>query len=316
MRVAILGTGALGCVFAGRLASVAEVWMLGTWQAGVEAVRRHGVHLHEPDGQVRQVMVKATDDPAEVPPVGLVLVLVKSYQTARAAAWAAQMLARQESNGEPALVLTLQNGLDNYQRLAAAVGVGRAAAGVTYNGATLLGPGEVRHVAVLPSYIGIPRLVEKEEPVPDPAIMAEVAALLSAAGLETHTEDDITPRLWGKALANAAINPLTALWRVPNGELLATADRRALLHALAEEAASVARSQGITLPYPDPIAYVEGVCRATAGNRSSMLQDVERGRPTEIDSINGVIVAEGRRMGVPVPANEMVWRLIRGFHTP
>ena len=85
-----------------------------------------------------------------------------------------------------------------------------------------------------------------------------------------------------------------------------------MLVALLEEAAAVARARGIALPFGDPVAYVEGVCRATAANRSSMLQDVERGRPTEIDSLNGVIVTEGKRLGVPTPVNEVVWRLVRG----
>jgi len=124
---------------------------------------------------------------------------------------------------------------------------------------------------------------------------------------------DIEARLWGKAVANAAINPLTALWRVTNGELLQTEDRRWLLTRLAEEAANVARTKGIVLPFEDPVGFVESVCRTTAANRSSMLQDVERGRQTEIDSINGIIVAGGRGLGVPVDINEVVWRLVRAL---
>ena len=114
-------------------------------------------------------------------------------------------------------------------------------------------------------------------------------------------------------MVNAAINPLTALWRVPNGALLASADRRWLLARLVEEAANVARARGLVLPFEDPVAYTEGVCRSTAANRSSMLQDVERGRPTEIDSINGIIIAEGKRLGVHVGVNEVVWRLVRAL---
>jgi len=139
------------------------------------------------------------------------------------------------------------------------------------------------------------------------------AALLNRAGLEAHLTPDVASLLWGKAVANAAINPLTALWRVPNGEVCATPERRSLLADLAREAAAVATARGITLPFPDPVAYAESVCQRTAANRSSMLQDIERGRPTEIDSITGVIVAEGRRLGVPTPVSEAVWRLVRAF---
>lgn len=298
MRVAILGTGALGCVFAARLAAAAEVWMVGTWAEGVAAVQSRGVTVHEPGGGVTRARVSATSDPADAPAADFALLLVKSYQTPRAAAWAARILA------PDGLAVTLQNGLDNGPRLAAAVGAERTAVGVTTTGATLLGPGEARLAAIQPTCIGrsgdTARRVE------------QFVALLNAGDLEAHATDAITPRLWGKAVANAAINPLTALWRVPNGELLASPERRGLLAALAREAAAVAQARGIILPFDDPIAYVEGVCRATAANRSSMLQDVSAGRPTEIDSINGVLIAEGARLGVPIPVNETVWRLVRG----
>ncbi len=299
MRVVILGTGALGCVFAARLADHAEVWMLGAWVEGISAVQRNGVRVEEPDGTTRQVYVHAASDPDEAPPADVALVLVKSYQTPRAAAWASLVLA---PNG---LAVTLQNGLDNAAVLAAAVGEDRAVAGVTYNGATLLGPGQARHVAHQSTYIG-----------GQPATAERVAALvmlLNQAGLEAHMPPDIEGRLWGKAVANAAINPLTALWRVPNGQVCATEARCALLTVLAGEAVAVAQAKGVVLPFADPIAYVKEVCQRTAANRSSMLQDVERGRQTEIDSINGVIVAEGQRLGVPVPVNEVVWRLVRGI---
>jgi 2-dehydropantoate 2-reductase len=181
--------------------------------------------------------------------------------------------------------------------------------GVTYNGATLLGPGEVRHVVILPTYLAAPRGAS-----PDGiAKLNALAQLLDGAGLETEITNDVDGRLWGKALVNAAINPLTALWRVTNEGPLARPERRELLHALALETAAVAAARGVTLPLDDPVAYVESVCRATGANRSSMLQDVEHGRPTEIDSITGVIVAEAKRLGVPVPVNEAVWKLVRAL---
>ena len=170
--------------------------------------------------------------------------------------------------------MTLQNGLDNGPRLAAAVGAARVALGVTTTGATLLGPGEARLAAVQPTFIGRSEDTARR--------VEQFVALLNAGGLEAHATDAITGRLWGKAVANAAINPLTALWRVPNGELLASPERRGLLAALAREAAAVAQARGIILPFDDPVAYVEGVCRATAANRSSMLQDVEA-RPADGD---------------------------------
>jgi 2-dehydropantoate 2-reductase len=299
MRVAVIGTGALGCVYAARLSQHVDVCMLGSWAEGVAAVRAAGIHVVEPDGRLWRAQVPTYTDPAEVVNVDVALVLVKSYQTLRAAEWASVSLA---ANG---LAVTLQNGLDNYSTLIEAVGPERAAVGVTDNGATMLAPGEVRHVACNLTHLGV-----------NPANRDRVFALAQAldrAGLETRVEEDIAARLWGKAVANAAINPLTALLRVTNGALLQAADRRRLLVSLAGEAADVARAKDIALPFEDPVGHVESVCRSTAANRSSMLQDVERGRPTEIDSINGIIVAEGKALGVQVGVNEVVWRLVRAL---
>jgi 2-dehydropantoate 2-reductase len=299
MRIAVLGTGALGCVFSARLADLAEVWMLGTWADGLAAVRKDGVTVDEPDGRSRTVRVPVSNHPRSVPSADVALVLVKSYQTDRAAAWAAECL---KPHG---VAVTLQNGLDNGEKLASAVGEDRVALGVTYVSATLIGPAKVRLAANLPTYVekrpsfagGVERFVE----------------LLREAGMEAHSTAEIQRRLWGKAIANACINPLSALWRVPNGEVCEGESRRGVMAILAEEAGAVAHARGIGLPFEDAVAYVESVCRATGNNRSSMLQDVENGRPTEIDSINGVLVDVGRRLGVDTPCNEVVRLLVHGL---
>jgi 2-dehydropantoate 2-reductase len=301
MRVVVMGTGALGCLFSAYLAAHAEVWMVGTWAEALAAVARDGVCVEEGE-RTWHARVKATGDPDAAPPADLAILVVKSYQTERAAAWAARVL---DSKG---LAISLQNGLDNGSKLAAAVGQQRSTIGVTFEGATLLGPGQVRHAGRGPTLIGqTPATAEGVE---------RLVGLLREGGFEAQATDaagaGIEAIAWGKALVNAAINPLTALLGIKNGELLANADRRALLATLARETAAVAAARGLALPYPDPVARVEEVCRATAMNRSSMLQDVQRGRPTEIDSINGIIVAEGQRLNVATPANETVWRLVRG----
>ena len=309
MRIAVIGTGALACVYAARLAGHADVRMFGTWPEGVAAINANGVHVVEPDGRLWRAQVAVCGDPVEGDAqrgayteeggADVALILVKSYQTLRAAEWARELLT------PDGLAVTLQNGLDNYEAIADEVGPERAAIGVTYNAATMLAPGEVRHVAHNPTYLGAqPAYVER---------IRSLANLLDRAGLETEVGADIDGRLWGKAVVNAAINPLTALWRVPNGALLSPPDRRWLLARLAEEAAGVAHAKGIALPFEDPVAYAESVCRSTAANHSSMLQDVERGRPTEIDSINGIIIAQGKALGIHVGINEVIWRLVRAL---
>ena len=298
MRVAVLGTGALGCVFAARLAATAEVWVLGTWSEAVAAIGERGIRIHEDDETIHDVLVAgAVTSPTAAPPCDIALLLVKSYQTERAAGWAAQILK------DDGLAVSLQNGLDNEAKLAHAVGTGRAAAGVNYVGATNLGPGEARFIVSLRSYIG-------EKPVHRDRALA-AASLLTDAGLCTSVVPDIEARMWEKAVINAVINPLTALWRVPNGELFATSERRELVSHLAHEAHAVAIAKGLKLSFDDPVSAVAAICEVSATNHSSMLQDIERGRSTEIDSINGVIVDEGRRLGVPTPYHRVIWELTR-----
>ena len=269
----VLGTGALGCVFAARLAARAEVWVFGTWAEGIAAVQRDGIRITERDGSVRQVRVQATTDPADVPPVDAVLLLVKSYQTERAAAWAAQVLR------PDGLAVTFQNGLDNGPKLAAAVVAGRAAIGVNYSGATLLGPGETRHTARLTNLIGTRRRRRSGG--------SAAARPADGGGLNTHRYDAFCPRYGARRWPTQRSTRSRRSSACPTASYCATPERRALLAELVAVAAAVPLANGITLPFADPPAHMAEICRASAPNHTSMLQDVERGRPTEIDSING-----------------------------
>jgi len=141
----------------------------------------------------------------------------------------------------------------------------------------------------------------------------EFTALLQEAGFEVLTTSNLDSLLWGKLVINAAINPLTAIFRIPNGALLERPDTRQKMIAAAREAAAVATTLGIRLPYTDPITTVEAVAGRTAANRSSMLQDVERGAPTEIDAINGAVVKAGKQVGVATPINLALWQLVKGL---
>jgi 2-dehydropantoate 2-reductase len=166
-------------------------------------------------------------------------------------------------------------------------------------GATLLRPGHVRgHDA--PTVLGRDQAGRADE----------VAALFNEAGLRTEVSPDIEAVLWGKLVVNSAINPLSALKGVPNGALLENPEWRALLEDTARESAAVAAARGIDVG-GDPVGSVVAVARLTAANRSSMLQDLERGVPTEIDAINGVVVQEGARLGVPTPVNRRLLDEIR-----
>ena len=293
--ILITGTGALACYFAARLAPYAQVTMLGTWPQGLAALNENGVRLVTADGEECNYKVRATNDPSDCQGHSCALVLVKSWQTERAARQLAACLC------DDGVALTLQNGLGNREILAEALGESRTAQGVTTTGATLLGPGYVREGGKGPILVAAqPRL--------EPFIK-----LLIESGFDVEAKDDLEGVIWGKLIVNAAINPLTAILGVPNGILLERPHARELMGAIAGEAAGVAQALGVALPYDDPAAEVERVARQTAQNRSSMLQDVTRGAPTEIEAINGAIVRSAREANVDVPIIETLWHLIHAM---
>jgi 2-dehydropantoate 2-reductase len=290
--ILIAGSGAMACLFGARLSAHAEVTLLGTWPDGIAALQRDGVRL-EAGGLETRYPVRVTSDPRRARGARLALVLVKSWQTRRTADMLAECLA---ADG---VALTLQNGLGNLEVLRAALGLERAALGVTTMGATLVGPGRVRAGGTGPTYVARhPRL----EPHLD---------LLRQAGFEVEVEDDMASVQWGKLAVNAGINPLTALLRVPNGALVEDAHARGVMGEAAREAAAVAAALGVRMPYRDAAAQAEEVARRTAANRSSMLQDILRGAPTEIDAINGAVAEAGERVKASVVVNRTLWRLVR-----
>ncbi|OGN74388.1 MAG: hypothetical protein A2X25_05730 [Chloroflexi bacterium GWB2_49_20] len=295
-QILIVGSGALATLFAARL-SVAgvQVSMLGTWKEGLSALEQHGAILVSPDGDEQAYPVQVLESSYNSAKFLQALVLVKSWQTERVAQQLPAFLHRQ------GLALTLQNGLGNRESLSHTLGPGRVAQGVTTLGATLLGPGRVR--------LGGDGLLSLEaHPELEP-----LTAMLSGAGFQVNIVPEASPLIWGKLVINSAINPLSAVLRLTNGDLLNHPVRRLLLAELACETAAVAAAWGIPLPYTDPVAAAQEVALRTAGNRSSMLQDVLRGAPTEIDSISGAIVKLGLLLGVPTPLNACMVRLVQAI---
>lgn len=298
MNVVIVGAGAMGSLFGALLSSVASVALLDPWEEHIREISHSGLRLTGVSGD-RIVALPATCEPASLKPADLVIVFVKSHETE----WAAQVAAAIVK--DDGLVLTLQNGLGNSAVLERAVGRARASAGVTAHGATLLGPGQVRHAGKGPTHLGFHAANE--------ARVRAVAKLFSDAGLEVYVSDDFDSLVWGKLVVNAGINALTAILRVPNGALARIETLRSVMDETVTEAVAVARAKGIVLPYPDPVAHVREVATRTGTNLSSMLQDVLRGTPTEVEVINGAIAREGAAVGVPTPANELLLRLVRGI---
>jgi 2-dehydropantoate 2-reductase len=283
----------MASLFAARLSAVGiPITMLGSWPAGLIALREYGVRIVETDGSERSFPVRVTDDPQTCIGSKYALVLVKSWGTARAARQLVECLA------PDGLALTLQNGLGNRGVLTKALGNNRVSLGVTTCGANLIEPGLVRSAGE-----GVISLASSIEIKP-------IADILKGGGFNIEYTSDPAGLIWGKLVVNAAINPLTALLKVPNGALLERPSARSLMASIALETMAVAQAHDIQLPYTDPVKVVEDVAHRTAANRSSMLQDIERGTPTEIDAINGAIVRAADEAGVPSPVNRTVWQLV------
>lgn len=294
--VLIVGTGAMACLFAARLAAVGvPLAMLGNWQAALQALSRQGVALTTLSGERAVYPVLATSEPDSLRGVRQAIVLVKAWQTERVAKQLQDCLA---SEG---VALTLQNGWGNREILSDYLGAERVALGVTTLAATLLSPGEVRQAGE-----GIISIGEH-------ARLDPLVTYLRRAGFTIEVSSNVEGLLWGKLVINAAINPLTALLGVPNGELLRRPTARDLMRRAAEEAARVAKAQRIDLPYTNAVEAVEAVAQRTAANLSSMLQDVRRAAPTEIDAICGAIVHAAHQVGVPTPVLETLWLLVRAL---
>jgi len=297
MEVAVIGAGALGCLFGGLLADGGnEVWLLHHRPEAATAIDESGVVVEGADGETRRIDVRATVDAAAVGPVDLALVLVKSYATIDAVEEHAACV------GPETRVLSLQNGVTNHHRLREHVGAERTLNGVTYQGASLSTPGHVVRSAPGPTRFG----------GEDATFADRVAEVFESAGIEAEVVDDPFAAIWRKQLWGAAIKPTAALTRLPNRELVANEWTRELLHRLMGETAAVAETRGVDL---DADATFEVLRESLAGSShvSSMLQDVEAGRRTEIEDVNGANVALGREAGVDVTVNEVPTALVRGL---
>lgn len=294
----MLGAGAMGSLFGAMLSrsGKGEVWLLDIWEEHINRVKSHGLVV-ESEQEERVFNVRATTNPEEVGVADLIIVFVKAYLTRDAVEYGLPMV------GQETLFLSLQNGLGNVESIESVVGGAHVVVGVTSQGSTMLGPGRVRHGGKGPTFVGqingevTPRL-------------ELIASLLNESGIPTEVSDNIERLIWDKLLVNVGINAVTAMTGLRNGEMLNFEEARALMTMAVQEAERVALKRGI-LVKGNLVERVFEVCRATAQNRSSMGQDVDNRRRTEIDFINGAIVREGKALGIPTPVNATLTYLIK-----
>ncbi|KVC63754.1 2-dehydropantoate 2-reductase [Burkholderia ubonensis] len=303
MRIAILGAGAMGSLFGGLLAEAGEdVTLIDVNDAHLDAIRRDGLRIENDRGERRITTLRAVRpdaaQPARGEPFDLLIVFTKSLHTRAALDGVRALLAARTA------VLTLQNGLGNVETLRAFVPPERILVGVTTWPADVVGPGHVRSHGA-----GAIRMMTADG-APRP-IASAAAAALTRAGLACELDADVWAAIWEKVAFNAALNTLCAVTGCTVDQLGACDDGPRVALAIVAETAAVARAKGIAVD-PERIAdKVRHAIDAHRGHRPSMLQDVLAGRRTEIDAINGAVVAAAREAGVAVPHTETLLGLVR-----
>lgn len=303
MKIAVVGPGAMGCLIASFLKNKTkeELWLVDKNPERAKKIREDGIKVEGISGS-SLVKLDVTANPREVGACDLVVICVKSYSTEEASKDIKELVS------DKTYVLTLQNGIGNVQILNDYFGSESIIAGITNHGATLLGVGHVRHAGRGDTIIGMSGKRTL-------GVMRDVAAILTKAGFDTKISKDIDSVIWSKLIINVGINALTAITRLNNGRLVEYDGTRELLRSAVQEAVKIVKRKRIKLIYDDPIQKVESVCKATQTNVSSMLQDVLNKKRTEIDFINGAIVRQGKSLGIPTPANDVLTSLVRTIET-
>lgn len=297
MDIAIVGPGAMGCLFAVQLTEAGhDVLLVDKNPKRAQSIQTSGISVEGISGE-RTVKINICSDTHGQQPRSLVIFCVKAYDTQAACETAAPLI------GPDTSVLTLQNGLGNVEILCESFGATKVLGGTTVLGANTIGWGKIHHAGIGETVIGY--VDEKGLPKRD-----AVVELLSSAGLQVQGTDDLVGLLWTKLIVNVGINALTALLKVPNGELLSDKSAHELMHEAVREALLVCRVKKIRLLHEDPIKKVEQVAEFTATNKSSMLQDVLKGSVTEIDFINGAVADQAEKVGLEAPVNRTLHRLV------
>jgi 2-dehydropantoate 2-reductase len=296
VRILVFGAGALGSFVGGMLSQKNDVVLIGRKQH-VEAIRDKGLVIKGKTDIVVRPQAKEQVDGNEEPE--WVMVATKSYETEEA-------MKALNAFKDDAVFLSLQNGLGNEEVMSRYAQ--RVVGGVTSHGITRDGPGRIIHAGIGRTVLGDYKGAEGR--------VSEMVEALNESGIETEKTDDIRTEIWKKVIVNAGINPLSAITGQKNGFILENPNLERTLEAICEEAVAVANAHGIDISAEEAVEQTKEVARLTAENKSSMLQDIERGKRTEIESICGTIVRLGMDKGVPTPVNSSLMAVVKGMEDP
>ncbi|MBX6424563.1 MAG: 2-dehydropantoate 2-reductase [Variibacter sp.] len=299
MRIATMAAGGVGGYFGARLAAAGHDVAFLARGAHLAAIRERGLIVESALGDLHIKDAKATDDPAAVGPVDIVLFAVKLWDTEHAGTLGRALIGRDTR------LITLQNGIDSPERLAAILGAEHVVAGVAYIATVIGEPGIIRQTSRF-ARIRCGRLDGK----PDDKLEAFVAAA-RAAGIDIALSDDIQIERWRKFVFLVTMSAATAATRLPIGPIVADPETRAFFIDLMQEVIAVGRAKGVPLPetlVEEGLAFLQS---APYDMRASMAHDLERGNRLELDWLSGKVVALGRELGVPTPKNEAVYAILK-----
>ncbi len=302
MKIGFLGCGAIGSIYAGYMSRVHDVYIVDTAQKIVDEVNAHGIQIDEcvpgvGNGETESFHpMLITTDPKEIGEVDILIVFVRYMFLEAACRNALPMI------GKDTVVMTLQNGIGNYDEIAKVVPEEQIVIGNTTHASTGVGPGHVRHAGIGATNIGTLKASADK--------VKKCAVALEAAGFEVDVREDVMAAIWHKAFVNVAINPVTALLSQPNGFIADNKYAHEAARLLVTEAVDVAIASGCSLDREAEIENAFRVAEATATNKSSTLQDVLAHKQSEILIINGAVSRTGREIGVPTPYNDLIVQLV------
>ena len=300
MRVAVVGSGGVGGYYGGRLAAAGLDVAFLARGAHLAEMRARGLRIESPQGDVVLPHVSASDDPADIGPVDLVLFCVKLYDTATAATQMTPLI------GPDTTIVCLQNGVDGPGLLADAHGVERIVPGTVYLVSELAAPGQIRHSAVDRPVIGAVNGIAGQR-------LAVVVDALRGAGSEAELSDHIHVEIWRKFVRLCTFSAICCATRLPIGPILADADTKALFVSALEEAVAVAAATGVPIDDGFVDESLGFLFAMTPDSKPSMLRDLEAGRRLELSWLSGTIARLGAHHGVPTPIHTLCWRVLRPY---
>jgi 2-dehydropantoate 2-reductase len=297
MNIVVFGAGAIGSLFGALLSKENNVVLIGR-KPHVDAINKNGIEIKSKTNIKTKIQVY--DDIKNIESPDLLIVSVKAYDTEKAMAQAKKLI------GEKTVVMSVQNGLDNIEKIKKYLPRDRILVCITTHGAVFSKPGVIIHTGIGKTIIG-----ELNDELANN--VQTVVKMFNDAGIKTSVSNNIVREIWIKGIINSSINPLTTFFNCKNGYLLENPILERLVEKICEESTSIASSNDIDLSYDEMIMRTKEVINDTAENYSSMLQSRQKGKKTEIESINGKLVKIGNTHKVPANLNEILLRLIKSL---